>query len=166
MLRPVAVDAVLLTACDLARSQLRRPLHLQVPPEAGQRPILALAEEDRLQQVMLNLIENADKYSPPGSPILVRLEAEPAPTGGLGIRVIDQGIGIPAADLPLIFDRFHRGRNAALKSRGSGLGLSVVKLLVEAMGGSIDVESQLNQGSCFHIHLPAYPCPSPCRRRQ
>jgi two-component system OmpR family sensor kinase len=162
VLRPVSVDAVLLTACDLARSQLRRPLHLELPPQAEQQPILALAEEDRLQQVLLNLIENADKYSPSGSPILVRLEPEPGPGGGLSIRVIDQGIGIAAEDLPLIFDRFHRGRNAALERRGSGLGLSVVKLLVEAMGGSIDVESQLNQGSCFHLHLPAYPCPSVC----
>lgn len=161
VLRPVAVDAVLLTACDLARSQLRRPLQLELPPEATQRPILALAEEDRLQQVILNLIENADKYSPPASPILVRLELEPAPGGGVCIRVIDRGIGIAAEDLPLIFDRFQRGRNAALESRGSGLGLSVVQLLVEAMGGSIDVESQLNQGSCFHIHLPAYSSPSP-----
>jgi signal transduction histidine kinase len=156
----VAVDAVLLTACDLARSQLRRPLHLQVHPDALERPILALAEEDRLQQVMLNLIENADKYSPPGSPILVQLESEPMPGGGLCISVIDQGIGIPSEDLSAIFDRFHRSRNAALQSRGSGLGLSVVKLLVEAMGGSIDVVSQLEQGSRFRIHLPAYPYPS------
>ena len=165
VLRPVAVDAVLLTACDLARSQLRRPLHLELPPRAQERQLLALAEEDRLQQVVLNLIENADKYSPPGSAIQVRLEAEPAPRAGLSIRVIDQGIGISAEDLPLIFDRFHRGCNAALGSRGSGLGLSVVKLLVEAMGGSIDVESQLNQGTCFQLHFPAYRCPSLPPRR-
>jgi signal transduction histidine kinase len=160
VLRPVAVDVVLLTACDLARSQLRRPLHLDLPPRLEERPILALAEEDRLQQVVLNLIENADKYSPPGSAIQVQLEAEPASRSILCIRVIDQGIGIPPEDLPLIFDRFHRGCNAALASRGSGLGLSVVKLLVEAMGGSIDVESQLNQGTCFQLHFPAYRCSS------
>ncbi len=99
VLRPVAVDAVLLSACDLARSQLRRPLHLDLPPQAQEQPILALAEEDRLQQVVLNLIENADQYSPPSSPIQVRLEAEPAPRSGLSIRVINQDTCVPLHSL-------------------------------------------------------------------
>jgi hypothetical protein len=169
----VAVDEVLLNSCDLARTQLERPLQLVLPPSAGERPIEALAEADRLQQVVLNLIENADKYSPPDRPIQVLLEQEQG--GGLRISVIDQGIGIPPQDLPRIFDRFHRGSNASPQMRGSGLGLSVVKLLVEAMGGTITVVSQLEQGSCFQIHLPplgspilqpdsheasARPCPS------
>lgn len=153
VLQPVAVDEVLCTACDLARCQLGRPLELQLPPEATEQAITALAEADRLQQVVLNLIENADKYSPAGVPIVVQLVREsPA---GLAIRVIDQGIGIAADDLPHIFDRFHRGANAARVQRGSGLGLSVVKLLVEAMGGRLAVESQIDRGSCFAIHLPA-----------
>lgn len=152
VLSPVAVDEVLTTACDLARSQLSRPLLLTLPKEAADGPIKAVAETDRLQQVLLNLIENADKYSPPGRPISLDLSQE---AGKLCISVQDQGIGIAPEDIPKVFDRFHRGRNAIEHERGSGLGLSVVKLLVEAMGGSIDVESEIAVGSRFHIHLQA-----------
>ncbi len=152
VLAPVAVDEVLTTACDLARSQLSRPLLLTLPEEAAEGPIRAVAETDRLQQVLLNLIENADKYSPPGRPISLELSKNDAE---LCITVRDQGIGIPPEDIPKVFDRFHRGRNAIEHERGSGLGLSVVKLLVEAMGGSIDVDSEIAVGSRFHIHLPA-----------
>jgi len=152
VLTPVAVDEVLTTASDLARSQLARPLILNLPAEAGDGPIRAVAETDRLQQVLLNLIENADKYSLPGRPITLELARE---ADGLCISVCDQGIGIAPEDVPKVFDRFHRGRNAMEHERGSGLGLSVVKLLVEAMGGSIDLDSELGVGSRFHIHLPA-----------
>ncbi len=152
VLAPVAVDEVLTTACDLARSQLSRPLLLTLPKEAAEGPIRAVAETDRLQQVLLNLIENADKYSLPGRPISLNLSQD---AGKLCISVQDQGIGISPEDIPKVFDRFHRGRNAIEHERGSGLGLSVVKLLVEAMGGSIDVESEIAVGSRFHIHLPA-----------
>jgi two-component system OmpR family sensor kinase len=147
------VDQVLLTTCDLARSQLTRPLELQLPASAGEHSIEALAEADRLQQVILNLIENADKYSHPDQPIQVRLEEGDG--DGLTITVSDRGIGIPPQDLPRIFDRFYRAANTAEQKHGSGLGLSVVKLLVEAMGGSIGVESQLGEGSRFRVHLPA-----------
>ncbi|AFY28475.1 sensor histidine kinase [Cyanobium gracile] len=152
VLAPVAVDEVLTTACDLARSQLSRPLLLTLPEEAAEGPVRAVAETDRLQQVLLNLIENADKYSLPGRPISLELTRNDAE---LCITVRDQGIGIPPEDIPKVFDRFHRGRNAIEHERGSGLGLSVVKLLVEAMGGSIDVDSEIGVGSRFHIHLPA-----------
>ncbi len=174
VLQPVAVDQILINSCDLARSQLARRLELVLPPRAGEQSFEALAEADRLQQVVLNLIENADKYSRPDQAIQVILAEDDG--GNLTITVIDRGIGIPPSDLPRIFDRFHRGANASEQSRGSGLGLSVVKLLVEAMGGTIHVESQLGRGSRFQIQLPALhgdepqpgvpqpppdPCPSP-----
>ena len=69
------------------------------------------------------------------------------------MEVIDQGIGIPQEDLAKVFDRFHRAANASVSS-GSGLGLSIVRLLVEAMGGSVSVTSQLGQGSTFSVQLP------------
>jgi signal transduction histidine kinase len=151
-LQAVAVDEVLRTTCNLARSQLARPLELRLPAEGEGRAIEAHAEADRLQQVLLNLIENADKYSPAALPVVVELARE-LPSQ-LRISVIDQGIGIAPEDLPRIFERFHRGVNAMEQWRGSGLGLTMVKLLVESMAGTIEVESELDQGSRFTIHLP------------
>ena len=99
--------------------------------------------------MLINLVENAHKYSPPDQPIQLTLERVGEE---LQVEVIDQGLGIPRADQPHIFERFHRGANTGGCS-GSGLGLSVVKLLVEAMGGSISVNSQPGMGSCFRILL-------------
>ncbi|MEB3166103.1 MAG: HAMP domain-containing sensor histidine kinase [Cyanobacteriota bacterium] len=157
LVRPVAVDEIVLMACDLSRTLMARRLELRLPPGGDDQPVLALAEADRLQQVVLNLIENADKYTPDPSAIVVELARERRADGGGEIRVsiIDRGIGIPPEDLPNIFRRFHRAANALEQARGSGLGLSIVQLLVEAMGGRISVDSVLGQGSRFHLHLPA-----------
>ena len=110
-----------------------------------------LADPARLRQVLLDLIENADKYSPEDTPIRLVLRHT---TSAALIDVIDQGIGIPEAELDTVFERFQRGSNAPKKT-GSGLGLSVVKLLVEGMGGSIEVHSRLGEGSCFTVILPS-----------
>ena len=68
------------------------------------------------------------------------------------IRVCDQGVGVPKEDIPFIFQRFYRASNVSSDS-GSGLGLSVVKLLVDAMGGEVSVENDVVQGTCFRIRL-------------
>jgi signal transduction histidine kinase len=112
---------------------------------------MALADPARLRQVLFDLIENADKYSPGDTAI--RLVLRQSDSAFL-IDVIDQGIGIPETELYKVFERFQRGSNAPLKT-GSGLGLSVVKLLVEGMGGSIEVHSRLGEGSCFSVVLPS-----------
>ena len=100
---------------------------------------------------MLDLIENADKYSPENTPIRLVLRHS---TDASLVDVIDQGIGIPEQELDQVFQRFQRASNAPAKT-GSGLGLSVVKLLVEGMGGSIEVHSRLGEGSCFTVILPS-----------
>lgn len=163
LVRPVAVDEIVVMACDLCRTLMARRLELRLPSQSPDEPVLALAEADRLQQVVLNLIENADKYTPDQSAIVVELAREHSATGAREVRIsiCDQGIGIPAADLPHIFRRFHRATNALEQARGSGLGLSIVELLVEAMGGRISVESVVGQGSRFHLHLPAADAPAP-----
>ena len=69
------------------------------------------------------------------------------------VEVADQGIGIPDEDVAKVFERFHRAANASISS-GSGLGLSIVQLLVEAMGGQVSVRSQLGEGSTFTVRLP------------
>ena len=147
---PVALADQLEQVADLARSTLQRPLELMLPEELEQRSVEVKADPARLRQVLLDLIENADKYSPPERPIRLELHS----TGsGARIAVIDQGIGIPEEEQETVFERFKRGSNAAEKT-GSGLGLSVVKLLVEGMGGRIELHSRLGEGSCFTVALP------------
>jgi len=110
----------------------------------------ALADPGRLQQVLLDLIDNAAKYSAEGSLIWLLLRSHP---DGIAIDVKDEGIGIPESDLPHIFKRFHRAKNSS-GSSGTGLGLSVVALLMSAMGGQVCVQSKEGEGSCFSVILP------------
>ena len=146
---PVRLADQLEQVADMACHTLQRPLQLELPDNPQQRDAIAQADPARLRQVLLDLIENADKYSPEGRPILLKLQHD---GNNAAIEVIDQGIGIPDDELEAVFERFQRGSNAPVKT-GSGLGLSLVKLLVVGMGGSIEVRSRLNEGSCFTVHL-------------
>jgi len=105
-----------------------------------------LADPQRVLQVLHNLLANALRHTPAGGRI--RLEARTAP-GELVLSLSDNGPGIPPEDIPYIFQRFHRHR-----SGGSGIGLAVVKALVEAQGGWVWVESRVGQGSTFYFTLP------------
>jgi PAS domain S-box-containing protein len=108
-----------------------------------------------LTQVLDNLIANAVKFSHPGDTVLVRATWA---DGQWRIDVADQGIGIPPDEMDRLFQRFVRASNARTSGRpGTGLGLSVVKAIVELHGGRVSVESVLEQGTTFSIHLPAAP---------
>lgn len=109
-----------------------------------------------LERVLDNLLGNAIKYSPMGGPVLVHLEEEPGAEGWLRLRVEDRGMGIPREELPLVFERFHRGRNARAVA-GSGVGLASVMRLVQQHGGSLEVESEEGRGSTFIVRLPRQP---------
>ena len=148
---PVRLTDQLEQVADLARNTLNRPLLLELPDDPRARDAMAHADPPRLRQVLLDLIENADKYSPENTPIRLVLRHS---TDASLVDVIDQGIGIPEQELDQVFQRFQRASNAPAKT-GSGLGLSVVKLLVEGMGGSIEVHSRLGEGSCFTVILPS-----------
>jgi signal transduction histidine kinase len=104
----------------------------------------------RLRRVLDNLLSNAVKYSPDGGEIVVQLARE---EDWAVLLVSDQGLGIPADDLPHIFERFRRARNAT-EIVGTGLGLSGARQLVEQHGGTIVVHSQEGAGSTFTIRLP------------
>ncbi len=104
-----------------------------------------------LTRVFDNLIRNAIKYSSPGTEVALSVEQS---GDDVIIRITDCGIGIPATELPTIFDRFSRGSNVGNRP-GSGLGLSMVKNMVEAMEGEISVESVEGEGSTFTVRLPA-----------
>jgi signal transduction histidine kinase len=109
----------------------------------------------RLERALGNLIENAIKYSPAGAQVQVALNVEHDQRGKWAVvRVQDSGIGVPAADLPHIFERFHRASNVTGRLPGTGLGLAGARDIVEQHGGEISVESTEGQGSMFTVRLP------------
>lgn len=114
--------------------------------------VTLVLDADRLRQVLDNLLHNAVRYSRPGGTVQVGLLAEPA---AVTITITDTGIGIPAADLPRIFDRFYRVDAARSRAAGgTGLGLSIASSLVARLGGRIEAQSVVGQGSTFRIILP------------
>ncbi len=113
-------------------------------------PITAEIDLRLMRQVISNLISNALKYSPPEKPIRIMLSRG---TNDITCQVADQGIGIPAEDLAHLFEPFHRGRNVGTIS-GTGLGLSITKEAVEAHGGTISVESEVDSGTAFTVIIP------------
>ncbi|MCP4536840.1 MAG: HAMP domain-containing protein [Chloroflexi bacterium] len=126
-------------------------IELRVEP-APNLPTIT-ADVGRLDQVLSNLMANALRHTPPGGRIT--LQAEPTPNG-LRISVRDTGEGIPAENLPYIFDRFWRGdRSRSRASGGSGLGLAIARQLVQIHNGHISVESEPGQGTTFTIELPS-----------
>jgi signal transduction histidine kinase len=144
------------TLCQDAIDEFKAGTHtspsltLEVPGE----PIEVEVDVDRISQVILNLLSNAYKYSPPGSPITVTVErAEDTCI----ISVHDKGVGIPAKLLPHIFDRFYRVPSTEVQtgsSVGLGLGLYISHKIVEQHGGRIDVQSTPEEGSTFSLVLP------------
>jgi signal transduction histidine kinase len=105
----------------------------------------------RLERIVVNLLSNALKYSPPASPVVVEVLAEAA--GEVVIRVADGGIGIAPEDQGRIFGRFYRVTGSR-QPEGLGLGLYIARLLTEAHGGRITLESAPGRGSVFSVHLP------------
>jgi signal transduction histidine kinase len=113
--------------------------------------LVIVADHARMRQVLANLLDNAIKYTPRGG--TVRLEARLL-SNAVEIRVIDTGVGIPARELPLIWNRLFRG-DRSRSERGHGLGLSLVKAIVEAHGGRVSASSEPGAGSVFVVSLPA-----------
>ncbi|HHV77225.1 MAG TPA: cell wall metabolism sensor histidine kinase WalK [Syntrophothermus lipocalidus] len=128
---------------------------ISVKVDISQSLPLMLANEDRMEQVLTNLVENAIRYSPPGKTVTVKAGSD---KGLVQIEVSDEGPGIPEEDLPYIWDRFHRVEKSRSRSLGgTGLGLAIVKQIVEAHGGKVGVHSQPGQGSTFFFSIPAVP---------
>jgi two-component system sensor histidine kinase BaeS len=119
-------------------------------------PVEAVADAMRVHQILANLLSNALKFTPSGGTVAVALTVE---EGTVVLRVADTGPGIPADELPHIFDRFFRGRDA--RARGSGIGLTVARELARAHGGEVDVSSEPGRGTTFIVQLPASPTPRP-----
>ena len=156
-LEPRQLDLVALARASVQQAQLLEPRHT-VRVELPEGPIDGLWDGVRLTQVFANVLGNASKYSPAGSEIVVRVED----LGTMAqVSVQDRGFGITPEELPKVFDRFYRVAATAHRAQGLGIGLHVAKLLVEAHGGSIAVESVPGQGSTFRITLPLGPVDPP-----
>ncbi len=129
-------------------------IQLVVQGCAATEPVRGYFDEQRIRQIMNNLISNAVKYSPTGSSIEVGLQCTSESPEEALLWVRDHGIGIPAHELPLIFERFHRASNLDQAMSGLGLGLYLVKELVARHAGRVWVESVEGQGSIFYVLLP------------
>src|SRR5262245_30426298 len=140
-------DAIASLVAQLAPTVTGRRVEIQA---LGDVPSVSV-DPLRLEQILTNLLENAAKYSAPGRPIVVRTQREGT---GATITVADEGPGIPADEIPRLFDRFFQARRAREKKSGLGLGLYITKGLVDAHGGRIWVDSSPGRGSQFHIELP------------
>ncbi len=130
--------------------------NISLNDESVPSPVEIMADERKIQRVVLNLISNAIKYTPDGGQVFIatRMNGQFAE-----LSVRDTGYGIPADELPFIFDRYSRVKKHQSIAIGTGLGLAIVKSLVEAHQGSIAVESEENVGSTFTVRLPAQPLP-------
>jgi two-component system, OmpR family, sensor histidine kinase KdpD len=111
----------------------------------------ALYDAHLLGRVFRHLLENAARYSPPGSRIVLKTQRT---AGRLEFSVSDNGAGIEPTDLPFIFEKFHRGRKAAKFGKGSGMGLAIARALLRAQGGAIEVVSTLGEGTTFRFWIP------------
>ncbi|MFN4032926.1 MAG: sensor histidine kinase [Fimbriimonadales bacterium] len=146
-LAPLIQQAVQEMESEAQRHQVQ--LHTEPLPE-----LKLLANRDQILQVLLNLLSNAIRYNKPHGSVTVRAYAHDAHAV---IEVADTGVGIPSEALPRIFERFYRVDKARSREEGgTGLGLAIVKHIVEAHGGTVEVESEYRVGSTFRVQLPLF----------
>jgi signal transduction histidine kinase len=150
---PVYLKTLLAEVADMSQQVSNRPVTLMPSTEE----IVAIADQDRLQQVLINLVDNAIKYSPADSPVDLILDTT---EDCALIHVRDRGIGIALEHQPRLFERFYRVDEAMTRSRdGTGLGLAIAKSLIEGMGGRIGLRSKPGEGSVFTVTLPRWKMP-------
>lgn len=177
----VKMEAIIAELQDVAHLQIGRPLELhrrptdlvglvqgevdqarraarghQIRIDVAAPSLVADVDPLRLGRVLSNLLNNAVRYSPKRGEVSITVaHADDGPAGGwITIAVQDRGLGIPAADLPHIFERFHRGANVSGRIAGTGVGLTGARQIVEQHGGTITVESREGEGSTFAVRLP------------
>jgi signal transduction histidine kinase len=124
-----------------------KPVHLQIDVAPG---FTVRADRQRFQQILYNLASNALKFTPRGGQVTISAKRDAA---FAYVSVRDTGVGIPADQLEPVFEEFHQARSTE-RNQGAGLGLAITQRLVQAHGGSISVESEVGEGSCFTFSLP------------
>jgi signal transduction histidine kinase len=152
VIEPTDVSAVVRRIVDVWQplSWRQRRVDVICQPEPGDH--IALVDANRLEQILTNLVHNAVRHTPPGGIVAVVVGSDDE---WVEIDVRDTGEGISAEELPFVWEPFYRGEGDGDHDDGrTGLGLAVVKSMTEAMGGNVQVESQIDQGSCFEVRLP------------
>ena len=153
-LRRDLTDAVALARRVAAEQQATTERH-RVRVETALPELTGAWDAVRLGRVLDNLLANAIKYSPAGGDVVVTVAREDrAGAAWAVLAVTDHGLGVPAADLPRIFERFRRAGNVAGRIGGTGIGLASARQLVEQHGGTIAVDSVEGAGSTFTVRLP------------
>jgi len=126
---------------------------ISVKLETDHESIKVMGETGGLSQVFINLINNAVKFSPAGRTVEVLAEINDSEHEAR-VSIVDHGLGIPSDAIPHLFERFYRARNVTVAEiPGSGVGLYIVKSIVDELGGKIDVKTELNQGTTFIVSL-------------
>jgi two-component system sensor histidine kinase KdpD len=125
----------------------QHPVEIRIPAEL---PNVRM-DTAHIKEVLVHLIENAAKYSPPGAPVRITAEEKDQT---LTINIADRGPGIDDFEQSLVFEKFYRGRNQRVQVHGTGMGLAICKAIVEAHGGRLGLTSQLGHGSVFYFSLP------------
>jgi heavy metal sensor kinase len=149
-LNPVMLNTLIAEVAAMSQKVSNRQIHVLTSSE----DIVTCADQDRLQQVLINLVDNALKYSAPEQPVDLILEKTEQHAL---IHVRDRGIGIPLPHQNRIFERFYRVDESRTRSLdGTGLGLAIAKSLIEGMGGRISLRSKPGEGSIFTITLPLW----------
>ena len=151
------VGDILEEVCDVFDVEAKeKGIHLTYETQVTHKHIMC--DLAKIQKILINLVSNAVKYTPAGGTVTIRSKEIPCDQEGyikIKTEVVDTGIGISKEYLPFIFDSFSRERNTTKgKVAGTGLGMSIVKNMVDMMGGSISVESELGKGSKFTLILP------------
>lgn len=138
-------------ARQAAEDEQRLTVRHQIRVVAEQESLVGMWDRRRLERVVANLIGNAVKYSPAGGPVTVGVGADGR---WASLQVQDQGMGIPAQDVPRVFERYHRAANVIGKIGGTGVGLASSRQIVEQHGGTIAVESEEGRGTRITVRLP------------
>ncbi|MEV2468363.1 ATP-binding protein [Paenibacillus larvae] len=155
---PVDVESIVENSIQMMKAEAEKK-HITLE-SCVENELYIEADEDRLRQILINLLSNGISYTPEGGRVSIGVEFVPSLDDNpdnerMRIRISDTGIGIPEKDLPRIFERFYRVDKARSRSSGgTGLGLSIVKHLTELHHGTISLESEAGKGTTFNIELP------------
>jgi signal transduction histidine kinase len=151
------IDAVIHEQCDLV-STMAEDKNIDLRVEIDKDLPLLYQDQTKVQQILTNLLSNAIKFTPEGGRITVGAKSDPK--GRIEFWVADTGVGIPAHEKEIIFEKFRQGKavlgrdNLTREYSGTGLGLSIVKELCKLLGGEVTLESELGKGSTFRVILP------------